>query len=608
MRQPLRSRGSRRTLGVLIMLVVAGLVVVAPVAAGRPVAPGSAAGPASGVTNAAPSKIDPEKIDPEKIDPGLASNLEDKGNADFYVDLAPRADLSAATTIHDWAERGAAVVKALQATADASQADLRAQLDAAKVDYKSFWISNTVLVHGGSETIATSAAGLDEVHSLRAPETFEIPQPTEGVEQKVVNSVEWGIDRIRADDVWSTFGVRGEGIVVGNIDSGVNFEHPALAAQYRGRAGGVVTNDYNWFDPSQVCGTPAPCDNNNHGTHTMGTMVGDDGAGDQIGVAPRARWIAAKGCETSSCSDRALLASGQWMLAPTRLDGTDPDPAQRPDIINNSWGGAGGRTWFSDTIDAWRAAGIFPAFSGGNSGPACGTAGSPGDDEQAFASGAFDVNNAIASFSGRGAPGGPVKPNVAAPGVNVRSSVADGGYATFSGTSMASPHTAGTVALMWSAAPSLLGDVAGTIELLNRTAVDTPDVTCGGTDGNNNVWGEGKLDALAAVTRSPTVPIGTVSGRLTDDVTAAPIQATVTVSGPVDRTVNSSAGRLLFHTVAGGGLHRHRRGLRVRGPGRDSHRSGGGHSRPRPGVVRPADRHGQRARSAPTPARWPTPR
>ena len=146
-----------------------------------------------------------------------------------------------------------------------------------------------------------------------------------------------------------------------------------------------------------------PCDNNNHGTHTMGTMVGGDGGANNIGVAPGARWIAAKGCESNSCSDRALLESGQWMLAPTRLDGSGADPARRPQIINNSWGGPGGNSWYSQTIDAWRAAGIFPAFSGGNSGPSCGSAGSPGDDEQAFASGSFDINNVIASTSGRGA-------------------------------------------------------------------------------------------------------------------------------------------------------------------------------------------------------------
>lgn len=529
---PSKSWRSGRPLAAVCILLVVSLLLTAPATAEPP-----GTGPTGAAVVAAP--IDP--TEPSKIDSDLASSLDDKGSADFYVDFADQADLSAAAEISDWAERGAAVVEALQKAADASQAELRSQLDAAEVDYTSFWISNTVLVRGGSQALADSAAALDQVQALRSPETFDIPDVSTGVEQPAVDAVEWGVDRIQADDVWSTFGVRGEGIVVASIDSGVKVEHPALARQYRGLAGRVVTQDYNWFDPSGICGTPAPCDNNNHGTHTMGTMVGDDGAGNQIGVAPGARWIAAKGCETSSCSDTALLASGQWMLAPTRIDGTDPDPAKRPNIINNSWGAAAGRTWFSDTIDAWRAAGIFPAFSNGNSGPACGTAGSPGNDEDAFASGAFDVNNAIASFSSRGSSGGPTKPNLAAPGVNVRSSIADGGYAALNGTSMASPHTAGTVALMWSAAPSLVGDITGTMDLLNRTAVDTADLTCGGTEANNNVWGEGRLDALAAVTASPTVPTGTITGTVTT-ATGAPIDgATIAFSGTVQRTADTTA-------------------------------------------------------------------
>ena len=169
--------------------------------------------------------------------------------------------------------------------------------------------------------------------------------------------------------------------VVANIDTGTQFNHPALVGQYRGNTGGgTFDHNYSWFDPSDVCGSPSlvPCDNNGHGTHTMGTMVGDDGnpGPNQIGVAPHARFIAAKGCETNSCSDSALLASAQWILAPTDLAGQNPRPDLRPNIVNNSCGGGGGDPWYQASVDAWIASGIFPAFSNGNAGPGCASSGS----------------------------------------------------------------------------------------------------------------------------------------------------------------------------------------------------------------------------------------
>ena len=519
-----------RIFGLVSILLAGSMLIINPVNAE------TAARPFSVAQQDPPTDSDEPPILSDKVDADLTVALDTKGSADFYIDFADHADLAAASSITDWADRGAAVVKTLQATADASQAEVRKQLDAEQVSYTSFWIANTILVRSGSIEIAQQAVEQADVEAIRAPETYEIPEPTIGIDEQQINAVEWGIDRINADDVWSTLGVRGEGIVVGSIDTGVNFQHPALAAQYRGNSGGEINHDYNWFDPSNVCAGGIPCDNNNHGTHTMGTMVGGDGGANNIGVAPGARWIAAKGCESNTCSDRALLESGQWMLAPTRLDGSGADPAQRPQIINNSWGGPGGNSWYSQTIDAWRAAGIFPAFSGGNSGPACGSAGSPGDDEQAFASGSFDINNVIASTSGRGRVGGAAKPDLAAPGVNVRSSIANGGYGSLSGTSMASPHTAGTVALIWAAAPTLQGDIDRTMAVLNETAVDTENLTCGGTAADNNVWGEGRLDALAAVNLA-RLPVGTVTGHVTDAVSGRAIAGTrVVVSGPFERT------------------------------------------------------------------------
>ncbi len=498
--------------------------------------------------NAAPASAQdrvPAAAPTAAIEQAVLGQLQASGSADFYVQFAERADLAAASSITDWTARGEAVVAALRKVADTSQATVRAELDAAGVGYRPFWVSNTILVDGGSRALVDRIAGLAGVQRITAPRTYQIPTPDAGTTEKTINALEWGIAAVNADDVWSTYGVRGEGIVVANIDTGVDFDHPAVVGKYRGNlGGGTFDHNYNWVDPSNACASPSlvPCDNNNHGTHTMGTMVGDDGAANQIGVAPNAKWIAAKGCESSSCSDTALLGSGQWILAPTNLSGANPRADLRPHIVNNSWGGGGGDTWYQDTVTAWRAAGIFPAFSNGNSGPSCNTSGSPGDYANSYSSGAYDINGAIASFSSRGAASGGIKPNLASPGVNVRSSINGGGYGAFSGTSMASPHTAGAVALMWSAAPSLVGDIAQTSALLNQTSVDTSDLTCGGTAANNNVWGEGKLDAFAAVTQSPRGPTGTLTGTVTNASNGAPIAgANVRVTGGVTRDLITNA-------------------------------------------------------------------
>jgi subtilisin family serine protease len=369
------------------------------------------------------------------------------------------------------------------------------------VEYTSFWIANTLLVTGDRALVDELAARPD-VASIEANGQVPLLHPVAGFQPDAgINAVEWGVANVNADDVWAQFGVTGQGIVVANIDTGVQHTHPALVNQYRGTATG--SHDYNFFDPADICSGDTPCDNNGHGTHTMGTMVGDDGGTNQIGVAPGAQWIAAKGCESNSCSESSLLASGQWMVAPTRTDGSDADPAMAPDVVNNSWGGGRGDTWYQATINAWVNAGIFPMFSAGNSGPACNTANSPGDNIPAYAVGAYDINNAIASFSSRGPSGvssSEIKPNVAAPGVSVRSSVPTNGYANASGTSMASPHASGVVALVWSAAPDFQGNITATRGVLDQTARDVNATGCGGTTADNNIFGEGRIDALAAVT------------------------------------------------------------------------------------------------------------
>jgi subtilisin family serine protease len=483
-----------------------------------------------------------------KVDPRVVRRIAQDGETTFWVVVRGRANLSKARGIQDWGDRGRYVYERLVHEADATQSGLRSQLKKLGVQFQPYWIANVIRVTAGDAVLKQLAAD-PQVERIEPDRTYHVEKPRRARDRARALAVEWGVSRINAPQVWSTYGDTGQGIVIASIDTGTQFDHPALAQHYRGSlGGGQYDHNYNWYDPSSVCATPSrvPCDNNGHGTHTMGTMVGDDGAGNQIGVAPGARWITAKGCESSSCSSSALVSSGQWMLAPTDVNGQNPRTDLRPNIVSNSWGGGPGASWYQQVVDAWVAAGIFPVFANGNSGPGCGTAGSPGDYLNTYAVGAFDSSNAIASFSSRGpsAFGSETKPNISAPGVGVRSSVPTNGYASYSGTSMATPHVAAAVALLWAAAPSLVGQIGQTRQLLDSTAIDVSDLSCGGTASDNDVWGEGRLDAYAAVTAAPRGSTGTLAGTVTVSGSSTPIagaQVDVT-TGPTTRTTYTDAG------------------------------------------------------------------
>lgn len=528
-----RRRGLARTL-------VGALATVAVVATGL-----AAAGQAQA---APPTKPDASPSPASKIKPDVLAKLDGKDAkqaADYWVRLAAKADLTAASRITDWNQRGTAVAAALKKTAAESQAKIRAELDAQNVKYEAFWGTNAIRVSSGTLQLAQSLAGHAEVEGIYNPMTVEVPKITPGQTEREINAIEWGIANINADDVWSQYGDKGEGIVIANIDTGVQYDHPALVNQYRGNNGdGTFNHNYNWFNAAGTCAA-APCDSNGHGTHTMGTMAGDDGAGNQIGVAPAVKWIAANGC----CpSDAALISSGQWMLEPTDLAGQNPDASKRPNIINNSWGSTlpSNDPFMEDITLAWTASGMFGAWANGNSGTrGCQSSGSPGSLTSNYSSGAYDINNNIASFSGRGVgQNGTIKPNISAPGVNVRSSLPGSSYGSFNGTSMAAPHLAGAVALLWAASPVLKADVNATRALLNGTAIDKADSQCGGTAENNNVYGQGRLDALALLNAAPIGDSGTLAGTVTSATGGTPLagaSVTVTADGQPDRVLTTSS-------------------------------------------------------------------
>ncbi|MEU4267409.1 S8 family serine peptidase [Streptomyces sp. NPDC026092] len=509
-------------------------------------APSAAAAP--GKTTASPGSTAVAQVDP-----GVTATVDSGRDATFFVVLADRADLSGARKQRGHEKKAAAAFASLRAGAARSQSSLTRYLDRAKVGYEAYWIANAVKVTGGKDLVEKLAARPD-VASIRQERHYALDTVAQGaVTAEAAVTAEWGVKDIKADQVWERYDNRGEGIVVANIDSGVQYDHPDLKGNYRGNLGdGTFSHDYNWYDPTGQCTGGAPCDNNGHGTHTMGTIAGAGG----VGVAPGATWIAAKGCEARSCSDSSLLKSGQWILAPTDRNGENPRPDLAPDIVNNSWGG-GNTTFYQDIIESWNAAGIFEAFAAGNAGngTTCSTTEAPGAQAPAYGVGAYDVNGKIAAFSGFGPSrvDGSMKPNISAPGVDVRSTWPGSGYRAISGTSMATPHVAGAVALLWSSAPSLIGNIDATRAALNTTARDVDDTHCGGTAGANNVWGEGKLDILAAVDRAPH-SAATVTGTVTDRATGAPL-AGVTLTaraGDGRRSVTTDASGAYRLTLAAG--------------------------------------------------------
>ncbi|MFJ4840811.1 S8 family serine peptidase [Streptomyces sp. NPDC088746] len=481
-----------------------------------------------------------------QVDAAVLDTVGKGKESTFFVTLKKQADLSAARDKRTHEDKAKSAFASLRKEAARSQTSIRSYLDKAEVGYEPYWIANALKVTGDEQLVAELAARGD-VESIRQERVYKLDEVEQtavaGPSPNTTADPEWGIKDVKADQVWSQYDDRGESIVIANIDSGVQYDHPALVGNYRGNLGnGTFSHDYNWYDPTGQCGTAGnPCDNNGHGTHTMGTMVGADG----VGVAPGAQWIAAKGCESSSCSDSALLAAGQWILAPTDHNGLNPKPELAPDIVNNSWGG-GDTTFYQDIVEAWNAAGIFEAFAAGNdgNGTTCSTAHAPGSQAPSYGVGAYDVNGKIANFSGFGPSlvDGSAKPNISAPGVNIRSTWPGSTYKAINGTSMATPHVAGAVALLWSAAPSLIGKIDETRAILNDGAIDVDDTHCGGSADMNNVWGEGKLDILASVDAAPR-SAATVTGTVADKATGKPLSG-MTVkaqAGTAERSVTTAA-------------------------------------------------------------------
>jgi hypothetical protein len=388
---------------------------------------------------------------------------------------------------------------------------LSARSDA--IIHQRFWVLNGFHLEAKPDIILEIARRPDvgwishngEVHIIAEPSGVKIDS----------RGTTWGIRKIKADSCWAA-GYTGQGIILGETDTGVDYTHPALQGKWSGY----------WKVASGLPPSTTPYDDHNHGTHCMGTIMGGDGPGpftEDIGIAFNAKFVAAKVLNSGGSGSYAQCAEGLQFMADLK-DSVDIK------AVSNSWGGSSGAdTFFYPITRTYISIGIVPVFANGNSGPNPGTVGVPGNYSNVIGVGATDSTDAIANFSSRGpAPDQPpfndpstwlrsdwnlTKPQISAPGVAVYSCIPGGGYQSWQGTSMATPHVTGAIGLICQKNPTLDPKVIYDILLDN---VDTPS---GGGPYPNNNYGWGRLNVWKAVQATPTVNqpyISILSTQITD--------------------------------------------------------------------------------------------
>jgi subtilisin family serine protease len=350
------------------------------------------------------------------------------------------------------------------------------------------WVTNSMVIELPAHSVRY-LQNFSEIKALIANHTMSIIQPLEraniGQATMMENDYTYGLRKLQVPELRHKFPqISGRGVVIGILDTGIEAQHPDLAGKviafrdFVGRRG------------------ETPYDDHGHGTHVAGTIAGGGTSGIEIGVAPEAKLIIGKVFTSQGGGTlSAILKSMDWIADP---DG-NPNTADAPVLVSNSWGGGptNGRTdplkdVFCKAVDNWVKLGIFPVFAAGNSGSGVSTVGTPGACPSAFAVGATDSEDRIASFSSRGparwSTGNVIKPEVSAPGVDVRSAFPGGTYRVWSGTSMATPHVAGLATLIYQMAPGAsVNDVAQAI-------INSADHL--GAPGQNNDFGFGRINAF----------------------------------------------------------------------------------------------------------------
>ncbi len=448
----------------------------------------------------------------DKISQQLKTDLKNKESVELYLLLNSAHAIKAPQTTNRL-EKLKHVIALLKENAKISRIHFESELKKYADSYQFYWINNSVWLKASSQNAQKLLQNNQVVKAFaNTPQRLTVVEENSPV-IKSTSSVGWGSSMINAPDVWA-LGFRGQGVIIAGQDTGYKWDHIALKEKYAGWDGVNVDHNYHWHDAIHVYN--APFDDHGHGTHTMGTMVGDDGVGNQVGIAPDARWIGCRNMNLGVGTPQTYTECFQFFLEPTDLNGLNPDVSKAPHIINNSWGcpvseGCTQPNVLETVVNNVVDAGILVVAAAGNSGSGCGTVKDPiAIYDKTFTIGSTTSSDAISSFSSRGAVtvdgSNRIKPDVSAPGSSIRSSLKSGGYGNMSGTSMASPHVAGVAALLISANPSIAGQPELLKQIIMSSSVaKTTTQDCNGISGSqipNNTFGWGRLDALAAVNQA----------------------------------------------------------------------------------------------------------
>jgi hypothetical protein len=404
-------------------------------------------------------------------------------------------------------------VRALRANAARAQSGLmdalrKAEARGAASGIEPLWIANMVRADVAPDLIAELAVRpdvervyLDRVVYLEEP----APSADASAEPAPAGAASAALEVVQVPGAWDR-GFTGQGLLMANLDSGVQGDHPQLATKWRGLR---VPVEQAWFDPFRNSTFPVDDDPNlanGHGTATMGLLVGGERS---LGVAFDAEWIAANIFENNQSFVSTILKGLQWATDP---DGEPETLADVPDVVNASFGlsevdslGQVQDTGlcddvFDDAIGAAEATGAILVFSAGNFFTADpGDITSPASSPDAFAVGAVFNDGQIAPFSGRGPSpcesGNRLKPNVVAPGVSVTSLDRRSGVQTVSGTSFSTPIAGAVAGLVRQKDPALSPDEVE--QILLDTATDL------GASGADNTFGFGLVNATAALDATP---------------------------------------------------------------------------------------------------------